>query len=144
MIKISKRKTHSEFLEEVSKINKDIEILCQYINSSTKLKARCKINNYEWDVRPTQLLRGGKCPRCNKKRQTKSHEDFVLEVSQINRDIEILDKYINNSAKIKVRCLIDGNEWDVCPASLLKGIGCPKCSNKYRRSYEEFIEEMKI
>ena len=139
---MSKRKTHSEFIEEMNEINADIEILGQYINNATKLKARCKIDNYVWDVRPTQLLRGGKCPQCNKKKQTKSHEDFVLEINQINSDIEILDKYINNHTKIKVRCLIDDNEWDVRPASLLKGYGCPKCSNRYKRSHEEFIEEI--
>ena len=80
---MSKRKTHSEFIEEMNEINKDIEILGQYINNATKLKARCKIDNYVWDVRPTQLLRGGKCPQCNKKKQTKAQPGLSIALSKV-------------------------------------------------------------
>ena len=55
VIKMSKRKTHSEFIEEMNEINADIEILGKYINNREKIKCRCLIDNYEWEAIPSNL-----------------------------------------------------------------------------------------
>lgn len=79
----------------------------------------------------------------------KSHEEFVNELNIKNPNIKVLNKYVNVSTKIMVKCIICGNEWMAIPGSLLNGTGCPKCanknkSNKQRKTKEQFIEEMKI
>ena len=40
----------------------------------------------------------------------KTHEEYVKEVAEINPDIEVVDRYINDNTKIKHRCKRDGHE----------------------------------
>ena len=137
-----KRKTHNDFIKELNKINKDVHILEQYKNNHSKMKCRCKICNNEWSTTAKILLNGHGCPKCagvNKK----TNDDFLKELSDINKNILVLDTYINNRTKLKCKCLLDGFEWYSTPNSLLSGRGCPKCkSNKISKlkikSHEEF------
>ena len=131
---MGKRKTHEDFLKELSVINPNIEIMDKYQTNNTKIKCRCKLDEYEWFAIPINLLRGEGCPECGRvkvsKMFTKSHEKFVEELEYINSNIEIIGNYKNNKTKIKCRCKIDGYEWEAIPIHLLRGIGCPVCSNR--------------
>ena len=142
-------KTHDEFLQELYKINQDIEVLGTYVNTNTKIKVRCKIDEYEWETKPDILLRGHGCPICGEKqrihKQTKTHEQFIKELQQVNPYIEILGTYINNHTKIKCRCRIDGYEWEVKPSSLLSGQGCPKCNtSKGEKRVAQYLDNLNI
>lgn len=147
-----KRKTHEEFIKafyEKNKNAKNIEILEEYKGSKIKIKCRCKIDGNIWEVTPTHLLNGRGCPICGeksrRKNRTKTHEEFIEEINKINPNILILNKYVGARIKVKCKCLIDGNEWEVTPFNLLKGRGCPVCSNnKKNKGHEEFIKEFKI
>ena len=146
-------KTHEQFMQEFYEKNKyaqDIEILDTYINDSTKLKCKCKIDGYEWKVRAGSLLKGHGCPICGFKRtkenMTKTHEQFMEKFYEKNihaQDIEILGTYINRAAKIKCKCKIDGHEWQSTPNSLLQGCGCPKCGGTGKLTHKQFIEKFK-
>ena len=50
-------------------IERNIEIIGDYKNNSTKVKVRCKRCFYEWEVRPYSLLAGRGCPRCGRQSQ---------------------------------------------------------------------------
>ena len=66
----------------------------------------------------------------------KTHEDFIKEFCEKNKNaknIEILDTYKGSKIKIKCRCKIDKNIWEVTPTHLLNGRGCPICGEKSRR-----------
>ena len=138
--------THEEFINRMNKINTDIEIVGEYVNSQTKIKCKCKIDRYEWETTPNNLLNGQGCPKCynNRRGENKkiTHEEFVDRMKEINSDIEILGEYVNNKTKIKVRCKVDGYEWEATPNNLLKGQGCLKCSGKMQLTHEEFINRM--
>ena len=71
-------------------------------------------------------------------------ESFKEEMKVINPNIEILGEYVKVKTKIKCKCKIDGHEWETIPEYLLKGIGCPKCGGKLRKTHSEFVEEMKV
>ena len=47
--------------------NENVIILDKYINSSTKLRCKCKKCDNEWKTLPTSLLRGHGCPKCGNK-----------------------------------------------------------------------------
>lgn len=138
-----KRKTHEEFIEQLSKINPNIEVLNKYINRRTKVKSKCLIDNYEWEVDPMSLLNGHGCPKCAGV-APKTHKEFIEELFLVNPNITVLDTYINSHAKVSVKCNIDGHIWKVQPYSLLNGRGCPKCGKVYSMSHEEFVDEMKL
>ena len=79
-------------------------------------------------------------------RKPLTHEEFMERFYIKNENaenIEILGEYVNNRTKVKVRCKKDGYEWEVRPKELLRGNGCPKCSNHIQLTHEEFIDRMK-
>lgn len=43
----NRKRTQKEFIEEMRLINPNIEIIGEYINSSHRIKCRCKIDGYE-------------------------------------------------------------------------------------------------
>ena len=151
---MAKRKTHEEFVKEISVKHPNIKILTEYKNAKSKIKCECLIDGCVWEVSPTNLLNSEfGCPKCVKniknKQQSKSHDTFINELKSKNNSIIILSNYINSNTKIKCKCNICNNEWEATPNSLLNGCGCPKCaiknkSNRQRKTKEQFVKEMKI
>lgn len=137
--------THEEFMEKFYKQNKhahDIEIIGTYINNSTKILCRCKIDGYEWEAKPNNLLEGNTgCAKCAG-RIKKTHEEFIVELHEVNPNIEVLGTYKNNKTKIKCKCKIDGCEWSPTPSDLLHGTGCPKCAGNTKLTHKEFIKRL--
>ena len=144
------RKTYEEFINELKEINSDIEIIGEYINDKTKIKCKCKKDGYEWEVTPNSLLnKNCGCPKCYNNRRCdilrKTHEEFINKLKEINDNIEVLGEYVNSYTKIKVRCKIDGYEWEVTPNSLLNGYGCPKCNeSKGEKRIAKYLDSRDI
>ena len=137
--------THEEFKQELKDINEDIEILGEYVNNRTKIKCKCRIDSYEWEATPDSLLRGTSCPKCSKNIKNKTTEYFINEFKEINDNIEILGEYKGSKVKIKVRCKLDGYEWSATPNNLLRGYGCPKCSeSKGEKRVAKYLDSRDI
>lgn len=133
--------THEEYVERVKNINSNIEVIGTYINSTLPILHKCKIDDYEWEARPNTILNGGGCPKCGGNVR-KTQEEYIREVLEINPNIEIVGKYIGANSKILHRCKTDGYEWYATPSNILKGIGCPKCSGKNKKTHEEYVTEV--
>ena len=59
-------RTHEEFLDKMSKINKNLEFLEEYKKSSLPIKTRCKICGHEWSPLATTLINTlSGCPKCS-------------------------------------------------------------------------------
>jgi len=56
-----KRKTHEQYVAEVAIKYPDIEVIGEYINSSTKTAHKHKTCGNVWYVRPNSILRGCGC-----------------------------------------------------------------------------------
>ena len=141
-----KYRTDKEFKAEISKINKDIEILGDFVNTTTKIKCKCKICNHQWSVKPYSLLIGYGCPKCAKKKlaekNTRTNEEFIEDISIIAPHIKILGKYTSCNDRIKVKCSICGYEWNPVAATLYKLKKCPNCSGTRKKTHDEFIDEL--
>ena len=144
----NKRKTHQEFCEELKNINPNIDIIGIYKNNKTKILCECKIDNYQWQPYPTNLIKGHGCPKCSAINTSNNlkmpKEEFINKMNIINDKIEILGEYINSRIGILCRCKIDGYEWEPKPNHLLSGHGCPKCKGNLLKTHNEFVEEMLI
>ena len=138
----NKYKTTEEYLRELNIIHPNIVPIEEYVNTGTKIKHKCLIHNYEWDISPNCLLTGGNCPICSGALLT--HEVYVERVKLINPNIEIIDRYINASTPIKHRCKIDDYVWYPTPNSILGGKGCPKCYGNIKKTHEQFMDEFKL
>lgn len=121
------RKTHADYVEELTKINPYVEIVEKYINARTPILHRCKIDGYEWFAAPTSVLSGHGCSVCagNKKY---IHEEYIKKISKTNPNIEVVEEYIDGNTPILHKCKIDGCEWKARPSAILYGNGCPRCN----------------
>lgn len=135
------RKTHDEYVKELLKINQNVEVLGKYINNKTQILHRCKIDGYEWKVRPSNMLSGKGCPVCSGMKK-KTHDEYIAEVEMINPNIEVAELFINVNTKILHRCKIDGCEWYVTPNAILRGKGCPKCAGNERYGHDGYIKRV--
>lgn len=149
MINISKKKTHGQYVQEVKNINKDIEVLETYQGAKIKILHKCLICNHEWHTQPSNVLNNCGCPECAKKiiglKKSKTHNQYVEELKNINTNIEILEKYSGTDIKILHKCRICNHEWKCRPSNILKGQGCPKCANniKYTQiEYENMVRKI--
>ena len=66
----------------------------------------------------------------------------------IGSDVFVTGDYKDALSKVLVECKTCGHRWEVIPASLLRGYGCPVCainrrSEKLRKTTEQFIAEIK-
>lgn len=148
MSKIAKKKTHSEYVDEVKLINSNIDVIGIYSGANTKIKHRCLIDKYEWDSTPHNILNGRGCPLCGGTIK-KTHEEYVYEVSLVNPNIEVIEKYINFQTPILHKCIIHMEERKVAPRDVLYGHGCRLCGNKKisnakKSNNEEYTEKLKM
>lgn len=127
----SQRRSHEEYVDKLSAIMPHIQVVGTYINEMTKILHKCSIHNYEWNVRPHQLLAGSNCPICVNNKRTKTHNQYVQDLHEINPNIEVLGVYINNKTNILCRCKIHNYEFSPRPDSLLYGTGCPICNSSH-------------
>ena len=147
VIIISKRKTHTEFIEELKNKNPTIEILDIYLNAITKIKCKCNICNKILYMTPNALLAGKGCYDCNMgahiQKITKTHEQFITDINNKNNAVKILGKYKNSKTNILTECKKCGYIWNANPSSLLSGTQCPKCAGTMNKTHEEFANELK-
>lgn len=138
-----KKKTHEEYVNELFAIDSNIEVIGLYIDTHTKILHKCKLDGYEWEARPHDLLQGKGCPICAGTKK-KTHEQYIKEVAILNSNIEVIGYYAGNKTPILHKCTIDNYEWYAAPTNILKGKGCPKCGLERRvksstRTHKEFV-----
>ena len=131
--------TAEYFRNKIFDINPNIMLLSDYLGNKNTVKCKCKIDDYEWNARPTHLLKGIGCPKCAGV-ATKTTQQFINELYNINKNIEVIGEYHGNKKGIECKCLIDGHIWSPSPNSLLRGRGCPKCGGKLQHTHDEFVE----
>lgn len=140
------KRTHEKYIEDVLKVNKNIEVLEEYINANTPILHRCKTHNIEWNAYPSWILKGSGCIECGKEKigdkNKKSHEQYVNELKEVNPNIIVIGNYINANVPILHKCLSDGYEWYAQPNNILFGTGCPKCANNIKITNKEYVQKV--
>ena len=74
----------------------------------------------------------------NFKAYTNKEVDVILE----DRNLVRLENYINNSTKIKFKCLKCSNIWKAQPSNIFYGKGCPSCANNLILTNKEFDKKL--
>ena len=139
-------KSGDQFQRELHDVNPNIVVIGEYKGCKAKVACRCAVCGAEWSSSQSNLLRNGKCPECAKKARaiaaTKTTEQFVMELALKNPSVELIGTYVGARTKTDVKCRTCGHTWKASPDNLLHGYGCPKCHGCYRRTHEDFKEEM--
>lgn len=150
-----KKKTHKEYVAEVSKINPNIEVIGEYINTMTPIGHKCLICGYgtnnEWNPIPNEILRKHGCPVCSGhkighppeyKNSIWSSKYKKLAISYGMSEEQMKTIMPMSARKIKVKCPNCGNNKQIAPNTLfLSGIGCKKCSDGISFP-EKFVDSM--
>ena len=145
---MNKKKTHSEYVEELKIKNPNIEVIDEYINARTNITHHCLIHNIFWETAPYRVLSGHGCEQCRiekfKASNTKTQDDYIKEIKLKNPNIEVIGKYVGAKTKILHKCLTHNVAWEVTPTNILKGCGCYQClrdkiGNKNCASHDEYV-----
>ena len=78
-----------------------------------------------------------------------TQEEFEDKLKKVhNGKIICLDKYINNSTKIRFKHIVCNHEWTATPSNVLNGTSCPECAYKIRKqkcvkTHEQFLEDVR-
>ena len=136
--------THEEAVNRIKEINPNIKVLSEYIGSAKPLRVQCTIDNHEWTTTYSNIVcykRG--CPKCAQNAPY-TQEEFVAKMLEIHPNIEVIGTYTNANKKVRLKCKIDGFEWEATPNSLFSlQCGCPKCAGNAKYTTKSFIQAMK-
>ena len=150
---MSKRKTHEEYVEELYKVNPDIEVIDTYVDYKTSILHRCKIHNIELYIKPNNAMRGQSCKLCKgekiKRNKRMSDDEYIERLSVANPCVELIGQYINANTPVMHKCTMHGISWMIRPADALKGNGCKKChmerfSESKSKTHEEYVFELEM
>lgn len=124
---VPRRKTHEEFVKELSVLRPTIKLLGQYVNSSTKTLFKCDVCGYEWEVVPNTFVstKSG-CPRCAN-HEPLNTKIFIEKAKLKNNKVKVLGEYTGHNEKIDVQCVDCGKIWKMSPSNILGGCGCREC-----------------
>lgn len=146
--------TNSEWLEKLDELGNG-EYICEdtYVRATENVTlvhtgGACGGNRYE--VKPTNFLRGSRCPKCSKdrgdKKNTKSNGDWVKEVYELVGDeFTFLEEYKGTHKPIKA---VHNKEdcqhvFKIAPKDFAKHRKCPECSRKAKmKTNREFLEQV--
>ena len=105
--------------------------------SNVKVWWICSICGHSWEAAVNNRTAGRGCPKCGEMKKgpkRKTHESFQEELRKINPSIELMNRYVVSTQKIKCHCSKCGHEWYALPGNLLKGKGCPECAKAKRKN----------
>ncbi len=137
------KKSHEQFVREMSVANPDIEVIGTYINHTTPIMVKCRACGHEWLKPPSKLLIGIGCKECAKRKQVKKHSQFVDEMKVKNPEIEIIGEYKTSKDPIKVKCKKCNYQWEPYPSNILyHKEGCPNCARNAKKNNDQFIDEL--
>jgi uncharacterized protein with PIN domain len=125
------KKTDAEFKKEVyDLVGNEYIFLEPYQGTLTKLKVRHNKCGNTYEIRPVDFLRGIRCLHCHGNIR-KTNDQFKKEVFDlVGSDYTVLDAYINNATKLRVKHNICGNVYKVRPVDFLSHqTRCPYCSS---------------
>lgn len=148
---MSKKKTHEEYVNELAIKNPNVRVVAQYVDSKTPILHHCLIHDVYWETVSTRVLSGAGCEQCRiekfRKARCKTHEQYVKEVANINKDVVVIGVYLDAKMPIEHYCKKHDVSWMAYPDNILHGCGCYECGNekigdKNRKTHEDYIKEV--
>lgn len=123
---------HDDFIERMSIINPNVEILGQYTRSKDKIKWRCKLCNQEhYDTTAGALLMGQGCKDCSFKAAVwMTTSEFIKQLENRGSDWIVLGEYYRHKVPINCECKKCGYQTKIKPSALMKNKRCPCCTNQ--------------
>ena len=140
--KRNKQTSKDEVIRRIRKANVNIEMVGRYNGTHKKTKFHCIVCDYIWEQKPNVILSGCGCPNCSH-RITLDDKQFEKKLSELNPNIEVVGGYFGTMKKTKFKCRRCSYEWETLPNNVFShNSDCPKCSNRLKKTHDEFVELM--
>ena len=148
-----KKKTHEDYIIELSIKNPTVEVVEKYVNAQTAILHHCLLHDVYWKVLPGNALAGKGCKECmkekNRNKFIKSHNTYISQLKEINPNIIVLEQYIDSNTPILHLCKTHNIKWKVTPSNILRGQGCKECGkdknhDKKCKNHDDYIKELLI
>ena len=115
-------------------VNGDLLVRGEYCGRHKTILCHCNIHGFDWDAYPATLYEGRGCPHCSwsalGEHLTMSNDEFVARVYDVDPELIVRGKYVNNSTPVEIECK-EGHVWSPLPQKILHDHqGCPYCDNK--------------
>lgn len=129
----NRKRTHAEIKELIEASGKILMLTEEkdYINSTEHdCSFKCLVEGcgYEWDTPARSIIAGAGCHECGGSRK-KTYEE-VCKTLESKWNIKVLtpkEEYVNTHGDLKVKCLLDDNEWTLPYHAILTYKGCQTC-----------------
>ena len=148
-----KRFTNEDFIKKAKNIhgNKYDYSATEYFGTAKKIKINCKKHGVFEQTPGNHIFLKQGCPKCaNERWLEKNKNEFALKAEKVNPDKYDYSKvaYVNYKEPVEIICKKHGSFLKT-PNKILKGIGCPKCSQEQTQSrgagkVQKFLEENNI
>lgn len=139
-------KTHEQFMKEVREKNVHLNILGTYRGNKIHIECQCVYCGNIHTKTPSMILQGQQCRKCSHNSRRKTHEQFMMEVTQANSTVEVLDEFSGYDMYMSVRCKKCSREYKTTGRTLLAGHGCKVCSvslsEDKKREIERTLKEL--
>lgn len=148
MKQITRRKTHKQFVEDISiKFGEEFEVVGKYTLSKNKVKIKHNTCGETFEVIANNFMKRGTCPRCS---GYKTAEQFKKQIKdRSGGKYKLKSKYTGMNNPIEVECKIHNITFKRSPKTMMKGSNsCPMCkgelaSETQLKPEELFIQELK-
>lgn len=126
----------ASFINRMTQISPDIEILGEYVNTKEKVRVKCKICGYEWASAPGNLLEGHGCNECKRLSMFTTDEGYYKKAEKANPGIKFLSEYkgFKNPIKARLSC---GHETTLIARSFYVTRECVICKNSQKHHDED-------
>lgn len=74
------QKSRDEFIGELRKVNPNIKVIGDYVNTHTPVICSCNKCGKQWSATPSNLLRGTACPQCRKSKGETIISNILLKL----------------------------------------------------------------
>lgn len=147
---MSKKLSQEEFEARVKEKLPTIEILSEYKGRREKVLRKCTVcGDVRWVLAGSLFAKNAGCAFCaiekSAKAKVKTTEQYKKELAEKQPYIELISEYAGTDNKVRLRCKIDGTEWENTAYSALHNTyPCPECFKKNRniRTDEDFKKDL--
>ena len=73
------KRTQEAFVEDIHRINPDIEVLGEYVSAKTKVAYRCMVCGNIWEAMPESTLAGCGCPVCKESHGERQIRQWLMD-----------------------------------------------------------------
>jgi len=111
-----------------------------YVDNQSKLLWECK-KGHRWKTTFNAVDQGTWCPACAREKAAMEGTIFdrIRALAKERGGVCLSGEYLGYRTKLRWRCA-HGHDWETCPATILSGHWCPKCSHIERRDTLENLQ----